>query len=212
MMDFLIASHRADGGSTMKLSNHVAGFTLVALSLLATPATPAQTVISNETLMSSTFVVNKQSATAKCGTAGCSARTFMFAPVSVTCPAATGQTCTFHISLDTKTSIQLPPSCQCLGSGATGFFQFSIDGVAPTIGPTDANGHYLFEANGYTANLIGHQAARLSYSASVITAVTNSGSNTHTIVLNVGCSDALKEGGCGVTTHWSTMRVDVFEP
>jgi hypothetical protein len=188
------------------------GLSLVALALIAPPTALAQTIISNETLVTTTFVVNKQSATARCAFTGCSAKTPMFASIPVGCPAATGQTCTFHISLDTKTSIQLPPSCQCLGSGPTGFFQFSIDGVAPTIGPTDANGHYLFEANGYTANLIGHQAARLSYSASVITAVTNSGSNTHTIVLNVGCSDALKEGGCGVTTHWSTMRVDVFEP
>ena len=44
---------------------------------MATPAATAQTVISNETLVSTTFVVNKQSATAKCGTTGCSARSIL---------------------------------------------------------------------------------------------------------------------------------------
>jgi len=67
------------------------GITLVALSLIATPAA-AQTVISNETLVSTTFVVNKTSATAECRHTGCRARTSMFAPVPVTCPAASGQT------------------------------------------------------------------------------------------------------------------------
>jgi hypothetical protein len=210
MMDFLIASHRADGGSTMKLSNHVAGFTLVALSLLATPATPAQTVISNETLMSSTFVVNKQSATAKCGTAGCSARTFMFAPVSITCPAATGQTCTFHISLDTKTSIVL--GCEnCIGGGTTGFYQFLVDDAAPTIGPTDKYGNYMFERWVLTTG-VPREASRQTYPASVLATVTNSSSNSHTIAVKVGCTDAANGTGCETTSYSTTMRVDVFEP
>jgi hypothetical protein len=188
----------------------IGGLTLAALSLI--PAATAQTVISNETLVTTTFVVNEKIATAHCGSAGCRAKTSMLTAIPVICPAAMGQTCTFHISLDAKTAIDLPPSCNCFGAGPTGFYQFLVDGVAPTIGPTDANGDYLFEVNGYTQGTIPDSAARLSYPASVLTTVTNSNSNAHTIDVNAGCSDTLKEGGCEVTTHWSTMRVDVFEP
>ncbi|HXM21954.1 MAG TPA: hypothetical protein VN948_11905 [Terriglobales bacterium] len=186
-----------------------AGFALVALSLLATPAATARTIISNETLVTTTFVVNKTAATAKCRTIGCSAKTSMFAPIPVTCPAPPGQTCTFHISLDTKTSIKFPGGGG--GAGPTGSYQFLVDGVAPTIGPTDKNGEYLFEKNAFTSGDVPH-AARQSYPASVLATVRNSNSNSHTIVVNVGCKDFIKQGGCAVTAHWSTMRVDVFEP
>jgi hypothetical protein len=128
----------------------IGGLALVALSLIAMPAT-AQTVISNETLVTTTFVVNKTAATARCFRAGCRAKTQMFAPIPVTCPAAMGQTCTFHISLDAKTAVVIPPACNCFGGGPTGFYEFLIDGVAPTIGPTDENGDYIFVKNGFTS-------------------------------------------------------------
>jgi hypothetical protein len=131
----------------MRFSNlfqTIGGLALAALSLIAIPA-PAQTVISNESLVTSTFVVNKTIATAKCASAGCRAKTQMFAPISVTCPGDIGQTCTFHIALDAKVSVALPLSCNCFGGGPTGFYQFLVDGIAPTIGPTEPNGTYLFE-------------------------------------------------------------------
>lgn len=191
---------------------YIAGLALAVL-MCTTVVVQAQTIISNETLKTTTFVVNKQNTTAKCGKKGCQAITPMFAPIPVTCPAAVGETCTFHISLDTKVSVAHPPSCHCLGQGPAGIFQFSIDGVAPTIGPTNMNGIYFFEVNGFTNNIAPHEATRLSYPASVLTTVTNSSSsNAHTIMVNVGCSDTLQEGGCKATAHWSTMRVDVFEP
>jgi len=191
----------------------IGGLTLLALSLIATPAI-AQTVISNETLVTTTFVVNKTAATARCFRAGCRAKTQMFAPIPVTCPAAMGQTCTFHISLDAKTAVVIPPACNCFGGGPTGFYEFLIDGVAPTIGPTDENGDYIFVKNGFTSSS-NSSSARQSYPASVLTTVTNSSSNNHTVVVNVGCSDINNSGiyaGCGATAQWSTMRVDVFEP
>jgi len=193
----------------MKLSRRfetIVGLALFLAVVVVSNAT-AQVVISNETLVTTTFVVNKQIATARCTTNGCRADRFMFAAIPVTCPAATGQTCTFHISLDTKTSISatFPGG----GQGPTGFYQFLIDGIAPTIGPTDKSGTYVFERNNYTND---DSSTRLSYPASVLTTVTNSGSNSHTIVVNVGCSDVLGEGGCQATSYWSTMRVDVFEP
>jgi len=203
----------------MKLPHLVeifAGLAWVAVSLLATPDATAQTVISNESLMTTTFVVNKQAATVQCEKTGCRAKTPMFAPIAVTCPAATGQTCTFHISLDTKTSISFRCGQQgCFGAGPIGFYQFLVDGAAPTMGPTDENGNYLFAKNVFTYSDDGGGdsfVSRQSYPASVMTTVTNSNSNSHTIIVNFGCSDANKVGGCEATAHWTTMRVDVFEP
>ena len=184
---------------------------LVTTSAMFTPTTmTAQTVINDETLVTTTFVVNKDSRTAKCGRAGCGARIPMFAPIHVICPASNGQTCTVHISLDTKTSVVL--GCgNCGGSGTTGFFQFLVDDAAPTIGPTDEHGDYLFEKYGYTGGTPS-TAARQSYPASVLTTVTNSNSNTHTITVSLGCRDAGRTGGCAATAHWTSMRVDVFRP
>jgi hypothetical protein len=194
----------------------VAGLALVALSLVATPASTAQTVINNETLVTTTFVVNKTSATARCKNTGCRAKTQMFAPIPVTCPAATGHTCTFHISLDAKVLVSFHCGSQgCFGSGPQGSYQFLVDDAAPTIGPTDGNGSYIFENGVFTSSddLKGALKTRQSYPASVLAAVTNSGSNSHTIVVNVGCQDTKGTTlGCEATSHWSTMRVDVFEP
>jgi hypothetical protein len=90
------------------LFGNFAVITLVALSLVEIPAATAQAVISNETLVTTTFVVNKRAATAQCGATGRHATKSMFASIPVTCPTAAGKTCTFHISLDTKTSIEFP--------------------------------------------------------------------------------------------------------
>jgi hypothetical protein len=178
----------------------MAGLTLLASSLFATLYATAQTVISNETLATTTLVVNKQGVTTKCSKPGCFAERAMFAAIPVTCPAATGQTCTFHISLDAKMS---------LVSTATSFYQFLIDGAAPTVGPTDAHGVYVFQENTVTFQGL---PLRQSYPASVVTSVTNSSSNSHAIMLDLGCADTTKTGGCETTANWSTMRVDVFEP
>jgi hypothetical protein len=184
----------------------MAGLVLGALTFTSI-ASKAQTVISNETLVTTTFVVNKTGSTAKCRELGCSARTSMFAPVSVTCPAAIGQTCTFHVFLDTKASAIENGG---LGLSGTGFYRFLVDGAAPTIGPTDQNGDYLIERDVtiWTPAML----SRESYPASVVAGVTNATSNSHTIAVSVGCRDNNRLGGCEATAHWTTMRVDVFEP
>jgi hypothetical protein len=176
----------------------VAGLALVAG--LAAPAATAQTVISNETLMTTTFVVNKQVATARCGQSGCRSRAPIFAAIPVTCPAAIGQTCTFHISLDAKIS---------LDNGWPTFYQFLVDGAAPTIGPTAADGTYIFQDNATTLKGL---PLRQSFPASVVATVTNSSSNDHTITVYLGCIDSFRIGGCETTAHSRSMRVDVFEP
>ena len=182
----------------MKLRRVFACIAGLALAVLTsrTVVVKAQTVISNETLVTTTLVVNKHNATAECRKTGCSATRSMFAPISVICPAAAEQTCTFHISVDAKVF---------LFSGAEGFYQFLVDGLAPTIGPTSEEGRYLF----VDACCL---PPRQGYPAAVVTTVTNSSSNSHTIALNVGCADTDDTGGCAATAHSSTMRVDVFEP
>jgi hypothetical protein len=194
----------------------IAGLTLLTLSIAVAPAAKGQTVISNETLVTTTFVVNKQDATAKCGKPGCHAKTTVLTAIPVTCPVPTGQTCTFHIFMDTKTSITSHCGTEgCLGPGPAGSYQFLVDGTAPTIGPTDENGYYLFAKNVVSTSNDGsfyRYASRQGYPASVLAGVTNSSSNNHTIDVNLACADANHEGGCEVTARWSTTRVDVFEP
>jgi hypothetical protein len=203
----------------MKFPQMLENFALLALaglSLLATPVAAAQTIISNETLVTTTFVVDKSTVHAGCTGYGCQGMTPLLASIPVTCPAATRQTCTFHISLETKVATTFP--CMggtCPGPGPEGLYQFLIDGAAPTVGPTNPNGEYTFEMGVFTtATNSGDQLhARQGYPASVVTSVTNTSSNSHTISVSVGCADADSElGGCGAITHWSTMRVDVFEP
>jgi len=205
----------------MKLS-HRLEFVVVwtAASLFTTIGAAAQTVISNETLVSTTFLVNKTSVTANCGRTGCSVTKSMFAPIEVTCPAANGQTCTFHISMDTDASISFACHGQygCYGGGPTAFYQFLVDGVAPTIGPTDANGHFIFGKNVFTSsddcgqNCLWRRLTRQSFPASLLAAVTNSSSNNHTISVSVGCTDTIPAFGCEATAFTTTLRVDVFEP
>jgi len=180
---------------------------LVALALAVTPATTAQTVISNETLVSTALVVNTKEAKAICRTTRCTASTAMFAPINVTCPAAPGKTCTFHISLDAKASVG--GFCNRCQPGGADYFQFLVDDAVPTIGPTDAQGFYRFAQNivGFVSNEI-----RESFPASVVATVTNSSSNNHTLALNIACKSTLVGSGCQTTAHASTLRVDVFEP
>ncbi len=196
----------------MKLSFEVIVGLVLLLALVVVPNATAQTVISNETLVTTTFVANEKSATAKCGSAGCRANTPMFAAIPVTCPAALGLTCTFHILLNAKTSVRLCSTCIEPGPAGPGFYQFLIDGVAPTIGPTEKDGTYLFEKNVVTYYDLTN-IARLVYSASVLTTVTNSSSQNHTIIVKIGCAEKRRlPGGCEATSQASTMRVDVFEP
>lgn len=159
--------------------------------------------------MTTTFVVNKKDATANCLSSGCRTTAAWFGPISVTCAAAMGQTCSFHISLDAKVTVT--QFCNCDGYGITGFYQFLVDGVAPSIGPTNEEGDYLFARNVYSPDF-SQSNSRQSYPASVLAAVTNSNSNSHTITLRLGCWDLLHDGGCETAAHWTTMRVDVFEP
>ena len=190
-----------------RLVSHAAGFALVATALVTMNA---QTVVSNETLVTTTFVVIKDHPrVAKCAKQGCTAVTAMLDPISVACPGGSGQTCTIHISLDAKVSMAFPG--HSFGGGGRGFYKFLVDNAAPTLGPTGINGVYLLEENVYTAGSPTYSSVQ-SVPASVLAAVTNSGSGDHTVTVNIGCHDTVNESGCTITSHQGTMRVDMFQP
>jgi hypothetical protein len=168
----------------------------------------AQTILSNESLVKTTLVVNKTEVTAQCLRDGCKASRPMLVSIPVNCPASSGKTCTFHIALDAKVSMAIGCATCSAYPGSIGSYGFLIDGAPPTVGPTDAHGNYQFEQNVYTQPPSG-LVDRESYPASV---VTSTQSGNHTIDVSIGCRDQNISGGCRVTAHWSTMRVDVFEP
>lgn len=167
---------------------------LVACTIFASGTVEAQTVISNEKLVSTTLVVAKQHKEAVCDIPGCTAKTAMFDPVTITCPGGSGQTCTIHIALDAKVSFI-----------NEGFYQFLIDDAAPTIGPTGDGGGYTV-VRGFSLNL----TSRLSMPASVVGTVVNSGLGTHTIAVNIGCDN--DQDVCEIDANSTTMRVDIFQP
>jgi hypothetical protein len=171
----------------------------------------AQTIVSNEQLVTSTFVISTSSVTAQCLKAGCSAQSQMLSAIPVTCPAAIGATCTFHIALDSRIDVALPcGGLVCSGtSGAFNSYQFLVDGTVPSPGLTDPQGYYVFSKN---VNSFTRFPSRQPYPATIVATVTNATSQDHTIDVNIKCSDVLKENGCGLIVNSTQMRVDVFEP
>jgi hypothetical protein len=176
--------------------------------LLSAIAARGQTVLSNETLATTTFVVNKKTATVNCTQAGCEAETPILKSIQVSCPAPNGMTCTFHIMFDAKVAVGLPCGGQaCLGtSGATNYFRFLIDGSAPDPGPTGKQGLYLFGLNVQSET---NYPAQQPYAASVLGTVA---SGSHLIDISLKCVDTLKFNGCEAEAFNSTLRVDVFMP
>jgi hypothetical protein len=182
-----------------------------ALTFIATVGVQAQTIISNEKLVTTTFVVDTSSATAKCVKAGCAAQAPILTAIPVNCPAAIGGTCTFHIALDSRIDVALP----CLGSDCTGSsgarnsYQFLVDGKPPVPGPTDAQGYYVFAKVVWSVTAF---PSRYPFPATIVASVTNISSQDHTIDVNLQCVDVFKFSGCGLIAASTTMRVDVFEP
>ena len=193
--------------------NDAAGLVAIALIvLLSTYEARAQVVMSNEKLDTTTLVVdNKNLVTVTCSIPGCSAEAPIMSAVPVTCPAAEGGTCTFHMSFVANVGSDIPGcSRSCQGtSGASNRYQFLVDSAAPLPGPTNPHGWYLFGRNVFSDVPFNSQ---ISYPASVVARVTNSGSQKHLVQVNLGCVDLLKFGGCRAVARESTLRVDVFEP
>jgi hypothetical protein len=176
--------------------------------LLSTTAAKGQIVLSNETLATTTFVVNKKTATVNCTQTGCEAETPILKSIPVSCPAPNGKTCTFHIAFDAKVAVGLPCGGEeCLGtSGATNYFRFLIDGSAPDPGPTTEHGLYRFGINVMSET---DYPARQPYAASVLGTVAN---GDHLIDISLKCVDTQKFHGCEAEAFNSALRVDVFMP
>ena len=194
---------------------------LALMALAAATFSPAnlhaQTILSNETLVATNYVVSKTTTTAQCNTAGCTASHPMLTAIPVTCPASIGGTCTFHIMLDAKVETSYPchvGSGLCSGGGPQTRLRFLVDGGVPTPGPTDSQGAYLLGGNGWaTAEGYGEtNFVRASYTASVVATVTNTTSTNHTIDVDLKCSDQNQIGGCLARALSNTVRVNVFEP
>jgi hypothetical protein len=180
----------------MKLLNTVSLAAGVVLVMAVLPAMKAQTLISDEKLVNTTFEVTTLPKTAHCETSDCVARARMMETFFVTCPGSVAQTCTFHILLDAKVEV----------ISGRAFYQFLIDNDPPNIGPTGSNGGYtILNSSPVTGGTF-----RLSMPASVVGTVTNSDSQTHKIDINIGCH--LRGSPCSITANASTLRVDVFQP
>jgi hypothetical protein len=132
----------------------------------------------------------------------------MFKPIHVTCPAGFGKTCTLNVALVAKTFV-FPCESGCTG-GNEGMYQFLIDGKAPVPGPTDDKGFYVFSI--YGVGFYSPYDTRVSYPASIVGKVTNLRSKDHKIAVSVSCADVTRLSLCEASAHWSTMRIDVFEP
>jgi hypothetical protein len=204
------------------------GFALTVTVLFTAITVDAQTVISNETLVTTTLVVNSKNVALKCVETGafsvarpCGAQAPLLTSIPVNCPAAIGATCTFHISLDTTVSLSLICNAtfnRCmLGEFDSSesdpsplySYQFLVDGAAPVPGPTDDQGDYFFAVYVWSESEI---PALQTYPASVVATVTNASSQNHEVNVNLRCRDTLLEGGCAAEAQGATMRVDVFEP
>jgi len=189
------------------------GLLVTLVCTIATVNVQAQTIISNEQLVTSTFVIDTSSVTVKCLKPECSAQSQLLRAIPMTCPAAIGGTCTFHIALDSRIDVALPcGGLDCLGaSQGLNSYQFLVDGAPPVPGPTDEQGYYLFSKNAFSDT---NRPSRQPYTAMIVATVTNSDSQNHTIDVNLQCTNAqnLTGSGCGLIAHSAQMRVDVFEP
>ena len=199
----------------MSFSRMTLGIGLLAILVctIAPVTVKAQTIISNEQLVTSTFVINTSSVIVKCLKPECIAQSQLLSTIPVTCPAAIGGTCTFHIALDSRIDVALPcGGLDCFGtSQAINSYQFLIDGVPPLPGPTDQQGYYVFSKNTYSFTAF---PSRQPYPAAIVAIVTNSDSQNHTIDVNLRCTNVqtLTGTGCGLVSDSTQMRVDVFEP
>jgi len=166
--------------------------------LVLLPQSQAQTtILPDEALQSSTLLIHKGDSTATCTGSICKARHAMFRPVTVQCPAASGGTCTFHISLNAQVETD--------ESNPIVAFQYLVDNAAPSPGPTDADGNYQLLANRVTS---AGSPPFQSFSAAVDATVTGSGD--HTIGVYIACMGT--GSGCKAIAHWSELKVDIFLP
>lgn len=150
-------------------------------------------------LISTTLRTNAGTTTVSCTSSLCENLGLVFEPsvAFIKCPHAAGGTCTYYLHLETQVSVS---------SLDTGVFEFLVDGVAPSPGPTDAMGFFAWDASDPNSSIL---QAR---SFAVVAQVTNSASNqTHSIEVQFGCIDTTGDG-CSATKGLTSMSIGLYTP
>jgi hypothetical protein len=161
------------------------------------PGAPAN--IRNLTLVSTAFRTNAGSVTVSCTPSLCENLGVVVTPsvVHIICPQPGGATCTYHIHLETQAAVSANDS---------GVFQFLVDGVAPTPGPTDFRGFFAWD----TADPNSTVMQARSYA--VVAQVTNSQANQpHSVEVEFGCVDETGDG-CSSTMGLASISIALYKP
>jgi len=144
-----------------------------------------------------TIFASSGGASASCGSAGCFAATAIYSQ-KIVCPVTNGESCTFEVDVSSFAFIDggnpLP--------GDLYYYQFLVDGAAPTGGGTDNNG---------LVALIGPNIiAAYSVSSGVINTSKN---QNHQIVVNIAClAGSNSSNGCSAGEGPGTSTIRVFTP
>lgn len=164
----------------------------LAVLFIALSTTSAQSLTKHT--LKGTFLQTSKSVVVSCA-GPCTAVKALFPVASIVCPALATQTCTYHVHLETASTVSI----------FTGEFKFLVDGVAPTPGPTDSSGFVTFSA--------GSSEETQAFSYAVVGKVTNSVDNqSHTVEVDLGCSVSASLDTCQVGAGAATLRIDVFQP
>jgi hypothetical protein len=142
--------------------------------------------------------------TASCSSSGCIATATVFNE-SIKCPALAGKTCTFQITIESQGHV----GGNSGSTGEDGFYQFLVDGVAPSPGPTDSSGLYSWSALQPVNSL-----ANIGTSYAVTATVRNTVANqVHSITQGIGCEELAGDpNGCSATQGFSNFQIAVTTP
>jgi hypothetical protein len=155
--------------------------------------------IPNLTLVSTSFRTNAGPVIVSCIASLCENLGVFVTPslVHIICPQPAGATCTYYVHLETQASVSANDS---------GVFQFLVDGIAPTPGPTDFRGFFEWD----TADPNSTVMHARSYA--VVAQVTNLQANQpHSIEVEFGCVD-LTGDGCSSTMGLASMSIALYKP
>jgi hypothetical protein len=160
-------------------------------------------VLATHVLKASYFDTSSSAVTASCSFSFCTATATVFNE-SIKCPVVAGKTCTFQITIESGNTV--------VGNSGTineeGVYQFLVDGVAPSPGPTDGSGLYLWTS----AQPIFGAVFGTSYA--VTATVRNTVANqAHSITEGIGCFEVTGDAsGCSATQGFSNFQIAVTTP
>jgi hypothetical protein len=152
-------------------------------------------LLANKHVLNSVFFDSSGGNVASCSTTRCTATALLFTE-SIACPGPAGTKCTYEVDIATQTNVS--PALEY------GLYQFLIDGAAPNGGGTDSSGFYPWEFFGAT----GSYTSAYNVESEVKNTSTN---QSHSIVVNIGCTD-LGFGGCIANAGFSSLTVRVLRP